>query len=44
MFLFKQEAVKMQTDCATRYVGQTLYNKFTANRSNGVRGLQLTDL
>ena len=43
-FLFKQEAVPMQTDCATRYVGQTLYNKFTANRSNSVRGLQLTDL
>jgi len=41
----------MQTNSVTRYVGQNLdncrnklYNKFTTNRSNGARGIQLTDL
>jgi len=40
-----------QTDRATRYVSQNLvdcrnrlYNKYTTNRSSGVRGLQLIDL
>jgi len=46
-----QEALLPQTDRATRHVVQNLvnyrndlYNQFTANRGNGVRGLQLIDL
>jgi len=49
--LFLQEAPLPQTDRATRYVSQNLvdcrnrlYNKYTTNRSSGVRGLQLIDL
>jgi len=46
-----QETLLAQTDRATRYVSRNLvncrnklYDKSTTNRSNGVRGLQLTDL
>ena len=49
--IFKQETLLPQTDRAMRYVSQSivacrneLYYKSTTNRSDGVRGLQLTDL
>jgi len=54
-YMYNQEALLPQTDRATRCQSKSsqlllhncrnkLYNKFTTNRSRGVRWLQLTDV